>query len=536
MINAYSDRRQTGELSSAIRPEILAAKLAAIRNLEYPQLANQIQADPSIVEKLWFIQWVSMQPGGLAKFVNQLLSDFPGQIGTEMMLKLGVPKFGKYNLKQCLALWNSVADDYLEPQRFGGVFAAWQEMNRFGPKEAPAILHSPILRDAAGFGLKRYNYRHFHTVCLNEAKERLSAFLASLCNEISKSFSSPWYCPRLFDVLSAAMGRHAENSKKALAMTAVARKVFYEIEFAASEKSVVQLFGDSRFGKTEAVEIWSKMYPGRARFVEAPAGNSDLEFFRALARALGINHEYSVSRNVLKDKVDYVAQHSGLLIIWDEAHRLIPFRFTENTPPMRMEWVRSHLIDNGNGCVFVMTPQAHRSSFNRFVRKTKYAIEQWTGRIGITVSLPNELEFEDLVEVARIHFPEFDGDYLGLIASKAMQSESYLKAVEDIAKRARYIARTEGHPEVTVECIEKAIRDVFPDKSGTVKALAPAHHRPPPRSRARPISTPIQTPCNPSAGRKKSPAKEEEISILPSLEQENFAVTKNGGDELLVRN
>jgi hypothetical protein len=72
------------------------------------------------------------------------------------------------------------------------------------------------------------------------------------------------------------------------------------------------------------------------------------------------------------------------------------------------------------------------------------------------------LEFNDLLAVARIHFPEVDLDYLELIASKAQQSESYLFAVESIAKRARYISKRDNHPKILLEDLDLAIAEVIP--------------------------------------------------------------------------
>lgn len=463
MIDAYLERRKSGEMAAAIRPEILAAKLAAIKNLEYPNLAQQIEQNPQLIELLWFTQAMSMAPGGLDRFTQQFLGQFPHMIGMESLRNLGRPRFGKYNLEQCLTLWKAAPRSRLN-QRFGSAFEEWREMIDWKNEgDAGSIRKNSIeVRNLFGYGMRKFNYRFFWEACRVHAVENLPAYLASLCNEISQPFNAPWSFAELFHALWTAMRMHAALVAKNLAMTAVAKKVFYELDFAWTEKGVVQLFGDSRFGKTESVVTWTRMHPGRARLVHVPPSNSETDFLRAIADALGINYTHATGRNELKDKVQYVARHGGLMFIFDESYRLFPATFGENTPPQRLEWVRSNLIDNGNACVFVTTPQAHRTAFNKFVRKTKYAIEQWTGRVAVTVALPNDLDFADLVAVAKIHFPEIDHDFLALIAAKAMQSESYLKAVEDIAKRSRYVARTESRDKISLEDIEKAIRDVLP--------------------------------------------------------------------------
>ena len=49
---------------TSVCPTILAGKLQAIRNEEYPALLKQIKERPRLVELLWFIQAMSRLPGG----------------------------------------------------------------------------------------------------------------------------------------------------------------------------------------------------------------------------------------------------------------------------------------------------------------------------------------------------------------------------------------------------------------------------------------------------------------------------------------
>ena len=53
------------------------------------------------------------------------------------------------------------------------------------------------------------------------------------------------------------------------------------------------------------------------------------------------------------------------------------------------------------------------------MRKTGYSVEQFIVRAALIVSLPNELAWEDLMSVTRIHFPGTDEDLLALVAAKA---------------------------------------------------------------------------------------------------------------------
>ena len=86
------------------------------------------------------------------------------------------------------------------------------------------------------------------------------------------------------------MDSHAQHARQAIAMTEVALKVFDALEYAWSEKALVQITGDSRFGKTESVKTWCMMHPGKARLVTVPFSSGATDLYRAVADALGIDH------------------------------------------------------------------------------------------------------------------------------------------------------------------------------------------------------------------------------------------------------
>lgn len=119
-------------------------------------------------------------------------------------------------------------------------------------------------------------------------------------------------------------------------------------------------------------------------------------------------------------------------------------------------------MDRKIPCVIVVTPQSYNTAVSRFVKRTNYSIEQWLGREALRVRLPEELSHEDLLAVSRVHFPEANDDLLTLIVAKALQSESYLQAVEHIAKRARYIAKKRNAKKLSLADVETAIDEVMP--------------------------------------------------------------------------
>lgn len=94
--------RESDSQLAPIRPEILAGKLAAIRNHEYPELLKQITERPRLVELLWFIQAMSLRPGSLVKFAEELLAEFPERLGTPTMRAIGARA---YTLQEKATVW-----------------------------------------------------------------------------------------------------------------------------------------------------------------------------------------------------------------------------------------------------------------------------------------------------------------------------------------------------------------------------------------------------------------------------------------------
>ncbi len=482
---------------TVIRPEIVASKLAAATNLTQPALANEFAKQPRLMELLWFLQWQSMQPGGLEKFALDLIAEFPVHVGPAALVN--APP-GELNHAQCLEIWRKFPKDY---QRGIGRADTWQLDSLTGtPQESDADI------------MARLNRQAFTDSAAQAAHDKLPAWLAALCDEISQTFYDrrPWYFVEIIPTLFAAMDAHARRAVESIAMTEVALKVFDALEYSWQEKNLAQITGDSRFGKTEAVKAWCNAHPGRARLVSTPFSNCDADLYRAVADALGIEHDFKTSPRRLKETVEFSVRHSGLLFIFDESHFLFPTRFSKNTVPMRLNWIRTQMVDRSVPVVLVSTPQDYRHAADKFIRETQYNFAQFLGRIMHQVTLPNELEHDDLLAVAKIHCPEMDADFQELIVAKAMQSESYLHTVQAIGKRARYVARRDGHPEITLADVSLAIAEVIP-ASATAPAAAV---RPAPAAPA--IPAPIRPPRHVAAGARPRSIRPAAPPPAPALE------------------
>ncbi len=507
---------------SIIRPETVAAKLAAAANLSQPLLAEEFAEQPRLVELLWFLQWESMQPGGLEKFTLALLAEFPGRIGPAALLSAGA---GKLTQKECLEIWRQIPPGYwrdilpdnawhMESLRSSEDYAekAWVG-ERVLPQEESRLAAA----------LAKLNRQAFVEAATAAAETSLAAYLTSLCNEVNRPqrhadgemgeplTNPPWYFADILPTLFAAMDSHAQRARQGIAMTEVALKVFDALEYAWSEKALVNVQGDSRFGKTEAVKTWCAMHPGKARLVTVPCSNGAAELYRAFADALGIEHSYKTAPLKLKELVEFTVKHSGLMFVADEAHFLFPAASYKNSPPMRLNWLRTQVVDRSLAVALVSTPQDYNHAAAKFVKASGFNLAQWTGRKALQVNLPAELDFDDLLAIAKLKAPDLDGDFQELIAAKALQSENYIMAVDAIAKRARYVAKRDGHAETTLADVTLAIAEVIP-ASASAPAPAGAFARP------APAVAPIRQPRRAAAAnhpRSIRPAAPDPVPALP---------------------
>ncbi len=78
-----------------ICPLAVADKIKAIRELRAPDIAAQVDACPRLIELMWFLQWLSHQPGGFGKFGRDFLLEFPELLRTAEMVSVGWPRSGR---------------------------------------------------------------------------------------------------------------------------------------------------------------------------------------------------------------------------------------------------------------------------------------------------------------------------------------------------------------------------------------------------------------------------------------------------------
>jgi hypothetical protein len=146
--------------------------------------------------------------------------------------------------------------------------------------------------------------------------------------------------------------------------------------------------------------------------------------------------------------------------------------------------------------------------------KTGWDSPELKNRIAHIEALPESLTIEELTAVARVVLPDATVEDCEVIASGAVASGKYLVNVENIAKRAKYLAEKSGRIELDASDIEQAI--LYVGRSDTLLRQTLDQNEP-----ARPGRKPKQsiqplTASSPRTAQSPSPAPHNRIGQIPA--------------------
>ena len=125
--------------------------------------------------------------------------------------------------------------------------------------------------------------------------------------------------------------------------------------------------------------------------------------------------------------------------------------------------IKFELKKIGVPTAFVCTLQNYRNIEKNYLKFSSYAYEQFEGRLCFApIQLPSELSEAEMLEVARVHLPELDSDYLMfLVAPIRACKGDHLSYIENIALISRRYAAQRGISVPQLGDLKKAISDVL---------------------------------------------------------------------------
>lgn len=500
-----------------INAEMLAEKIDKALRFEHPHVFDELYDHPDRSELLWALQWIS-EPDkvfvippppcfrDLACFCEAFLDRCGAEAGTATMRRLGSVR--SYTPEQAKLILNELpwhAREHLLWPSASLVSEAY--LDRVSEPENPRELEQVLTTTLTPDALRAH--------CLEAARASLAQDLKATCelphvgllwNPKAHGEGAPWYFADVADSLIRFIDHCRKQVRQQVAETTLSRAVWRECERARAMSSSIKLYGNPRRGKTVSAELLVKLFPSRFRIVTTPDSASLIDLLRAVAQAYGIILERHCTEQTLRDRIDYVRRFSRMTLILDESHYLAPSKFTRSTAPVRLNWLRSALIDRGTPVVLIATEQSYHSAMMRFTKVTNYAMEQFDGRVP-TVKLAPKLSREDMLAIGRKYFvgvpePTWKGAILRTTASGLMRASD----IKDIATFAWQFAREGGRSLPTFADVQEAMVRVLPGAPGsTVSDVPTAAISTAAQPAKRPKAASLQRRCTPTAAPAKPP-------------------------------
>lgn len=392
-----------------------------------PQLAS-----PEARSMVWFLQSFGAEPGGLARVARDLVDTFPDRLRTpppeHRLADARLAEFIEPGTDQPAQSW---APDELRSY----VLAELPELlRRFCTS---ALCYWPGEQDTAR----------------EEALEALQTGLGAS----GEPLKAPWF-EDLPGALLEYQRRHAENVGERFYLTNIGRAVWRALDRCLAIGGTV-VVGESGRGKSTAAKAWCDAHRGIVRFVTLPGSSDALAVFRSIAEALGIGVAQSQAAARLRERVSDVLRGSGLMLVIDEAHYLVPDKArATNRRPELLNWLDTVLHESGVRVCLIATPQFARGVAD-LERREGWNALQFRRRFPAWVTLESATSSTDMVSLAERLLPSAGRKAAKLAASYALLHRD-VSGLGDLVKASRYLAGVAGRSEPAKEDVIAALGDL----------------------------------------------------------------------------
>jgi hypothetical protein len=421
---------------------------------------------------LFFLQAMSLQPGGLQRFAREFLEMFEARIGTPTMHRVGMKPGQKYDSKTAELIREELMDESEEAESLlmsiCPVNYAPRPPHEEAATAAQMLTHCrEKLSGLPGFIIEicinprlRFSVQGETDAALDRERIKIEEQFEvpeAASRNSRPGASLPWF-KDIIGALFEFKRRHEEAARRDFVTTEVARQVFEVLDVSLATGKMVVIQGESRIGKTTAAEAWCQQHLGEARFVSLNGIRNYSGVFRAIAKALGLSSSAAHSTTKVQARIEDMLQRSRLVLVLDEAHFLLSSAERTRTAPELIDWVNTALCNHHVPCALVCTPQL-TLRMARHEHQAGWNADQWRGRVKRFCMLPEVPKAQDLRAVARKLLPDADKATIDYIAGYALSSKLHMPAVVDAADEAKLLIQREGRQRVTFEDVERVIRD-----------------------------------------------------------------------------
>jgi hypothetical protein len=438
----------SGEFNPGLRANLVAMRCSVLES-------------PEDRELIWMLQEISLRDDGLKGFAAEILARFAHRLGTRSMRQFGLTAKQSFNAEQVRAIRKEFSGDVDGEEMFPlrGEVPGWVDPDddwQLKEEKAKAARYPD-----------GYPVADFLNLCRAEAGNSgawsLADRLCKICLD-PKSHWDVWYFHELRDCLCEY---RSTLTTPGFAPTALSRTIWREIQDVHEMPGMILLHNDSGNGKSDSAKAYCQTQPGRARYCIVPSSNTEVDFWRALAGAVGTADGMSYKCEQIRTRVKETLLSAGLVLVLDNAQNLFPVSDYRYALPGRLNQI-IELAEQGVS--FVLIANSKLFDTLGFVEaRTGWSRSQFVNQLTRVVELPAGLDRDDVEAVAAQLLPDGDRAAQRKLADSMIVAPGYLHAGKRTAAAARRIAAAKHRDRVTLADLSEAVEtDVVP----SCKALA----------------------------------------------------------------
>lgn len=497
---------RSADAGTPLRQERFASSPELQRGLMANLVVKRTEAlsDPEDRKLIWALQLFSHEEGGFEQVARELLKTYPGRVATLAMQKTGTEPTRKYGAELVKEIRAEIEASISKHPRYTHYNVDFSAEAKF-PLHGEGVEEKPEREDQAEYHYREwgigdsyedrqgsyeksvrqslahprfYPAEAFLNLCQKQLHQ-LPEVLQAICLDPSIDLAdfTPYYFPTLIQTLRDYVQHWIAERTRGVVMTEIGRIIADACDYSSDQRIMSLINGQARIGKTFQAKIWCAQNPGSARYIQVPASNDEVGFYRAIARAIGVSINQNSKAHQLRDRIEDVLQSGQITCLFDEAHFLWPTSNYRGALPRRISWLCTALVNHGVPVILVTTPQFFLARGGT-VEKAHFNADQFDGRLMHYEALPDSLSKEDLAAVAKSLLPEGSNATINGLVRYAQSSAKYLAGICAVVTRARYLAKRAGRTSVQAGDARKAVKEgVIPSDKALAAAVTRADQK-----------------------------------------------------------
>lgn len=474
-------RRQNGWAS--------ATEYDVLRGLNGTAVAFKaaLQDDPEKRQLLYFLQALSLRDGGTKRIARELVEMFPGRIGTPTMIRTGCKPGKRLTKEQYAAIRDELyGRDYSEEwdqmlgrepevkkhetppenaaqelcaecrERCGNLGDFIEELC-CDPK-LEVVTHGEACRSYRGIvGIVLDDVRHAMENNPGIANER-PHLQTALDKKNDFRFAEVSYFENVLGALVEFQKRYTENAVANYVETSIGKIVFEAVDYALDTGRSALIEGNSGFGKTTALKAKVNMHLGQMRYHQLTGITTRTNFFRGLAKTLGVAGGGGMSSGKVQARVEEFLKRTKLMLVIDEGQYLWPQGKRIESHPELINWLNTACYNEGVPFAISATKQFTLRR-QLIERQTDWSSEQSRRRTRKVFLLPDVPTMDDLLAVARKSVGGLGEAAAQYVAGYAMSTKGYFQTITDAIEDAQLIAKRAGRTQPTLKDLRTAVNE-----------------------------------------------------------------------------